>query len=184
MSLSRREFLHRTSAALGASAALNMSPREGRGDASASRAGGASGGAIACSRQEAAEAARDILQQGGNAVDAIIAAFLVNCVMEPWNVGLGGYGGSMAMYHAATGRVHAIDFDSRAPRKFDPATFSEAAGRHGYLRDAAVQEDRSARREAGGKRHSVYAATGEQVWRVEEHGRGFAARVFPERRAS
>jgi gamma-glutamyltranspeptidase/glutathione hydrolase len=133
MILSRREFLQRTSTTLGAGAALSIGPRRGRADGSADQATRANGGAIACSRKEAAEAARDILQQGGNAVDAVIAAFLVNCVMEPWNVGLGGYGGSMALYHAATGRVHTIDFDSRAPRKFDPATFNEAAGRHGYL---------------------------------------------------
>jgi gamma-glutamyltranspeptidase/glutathione hydrolase len=129
MSLSRREFLQRTAATLGAGAALSVCPRDGHCEVSADQAGGA----IACSRKEAANAARDALLQGGNAVDAVIAAFLVNCVMEPWNVGLGGYGGSMALYHAATGRVHTIDFDSRAPRKFDSATFSEAAGRHGYL---------------------------------------------------
>jgi gamma-glutamyltranspeptidase len=133
MSLSRREFLRRTSTTLGAGAALNVGARQGRCDGSAAQAAGTNNGAIACSRKEAANAARDALQQGGNAVDAVIAAFLVNCVMEPWNVGLGGYGGSMAMYHAATGRVHTIDFDARAPRKFDPATFNEAAGRHGYL---------------------------------------------------
>ena len=89
--------------------------------------------AVACSRREAAEAARDVLQQGGNAIDAAVAALLVQCVIEPSNVGLGGYGGSLVYYQAKTGRVQTIDFDSRAPLKFDPSTFSEAAGRHGYL---------------------------------------------------
>ena len=74
-----------------------------------------------------------ILQQGGNAIDAAAAALLVQCVIEPSNVGLGGYGGSLVYYQAKTGRVHTVDFDSRAPRTFDPATFSEAAGLHGYL---------------------------------------------------
>ncbi len=89
--------------------------------------------AVACSRQEAAEAARDVLQQGGNAIDAAVAALLVQCVIEPSNVGLGGYGGSLVYYQAKSGGVQAIDFDSRAPLKFDPSTFSEAAGLHGYL---------------------------------------------------
>jgi gamma-glutamyltranspeptidase/glutathione hydrolase len=131
VSPSRREFLQQGSAALLLGGALGAG-RTVPADAAAVTAERGEQG-IACSRKEAADAARDILQQGGNAVDAVIAAFLVNCVTEPWNVGLGGYGGSMALHHAATGRVHTIDFDSRAPRKFDPATFNEAAGRHGYL---------------------------------------------------
>lgn len=89
--------------------------------------------AIACLRKEAAAAARDILQQGGNAIDAAAAALVVLCVIEPSNVGLGGYGGSLVYYEAKTGRAHAIDFDSRAPRQFDPAKFTQADGRHGYL---------------------------------------------------
>jgi gamma-glutamyltranspeptidase len=100
---------------------------------SAEQADGLFRQAIACSRREAGEAARDVLLQGGNAIDAAVAALLVQCVIEPSNVGLGGYGGSLVYYAAATGRVHAIDFDSRAPRKFDPTTFNEAAAVHGYL---------------------------------------------------
>ncbi len=89
--------------------------------------------AIACSRREAAEAAREVLQQGGNAIDAAVAALLVLFVVEPSKVGLGGYGGSLVVYRAQSNRVHAIDSDSRAPRKFDSATFNEAAATHGYL---------------------------------------------------
>jgi gamma-glutamyltranspeptidase/glutathione hydrolase len=89
--------------------------------------------AVACSRREAASAARDILRQGGNAIDAAVAALVVQCVIEPKNVGIGGYGGSLVLFHARTGRVHAIDFDSRAPRKFDPATFNTSSARHGCL---------------------------------------------------
>jgi gamma-glutamyltranspeptidase/glutathione hydrolase len=89
--------------------------------------------AVACSRREAASAARDILQQGGNAIDAAVAALVVQCVIEPKNVGIGGYGGSLVLFHAKTARAHAIDFDSRAPRKFDPATFNESSAKHGCL---------------------------------------------------
>jgi gamma-glutamyltranspeptidase/glutathione hydrolase len=88
---------------------------------------------VACSRREAAEAARDALQQGGNAIDAAVAALLVQCVIEPSNVGIGGYGGSLVFYEAKTKKVHAIDFTSRAPSRFDPARFTEESGRRGYL---------------------------------------------------
>jgi gamma-glutamyltranspeptidase / glutathione hydrolase len=89
--------------------------------------------AVACSRREAGEAARDVLLQGGNAIDAAVAALFVQCVIEPSNVGLGGYGGSLVHYHAKTGRVQTIDFDSRAPRRFDPTRLNESTARHGYL---------------------------------------------------
>jgi gamma-glutamyltranspeptidase/glutathione hydrolase len=130
---SRREFLQQGSAALlfggtlGAGRAILADTTASAGD------GGEPRQAIACSRKEAAEAARDVLRQGGNAIDAGVAALLVQCVIVPWNVGLGGYGGSLTLYHAQSGRVHTIDFDSRAPRKFDPATFNETSGRTGYL---------------------------------------------------
>jgi gamma-glutamyltranspeptidase/glutathione hydrolase len=89
--------------------------------------------AIACSRREAAEAARGILLQGGNAVDAAAAALMVQFVIEPHNVGFGGYGSSFVCFDARTGRVHAIDADARAPHKFDPATFKAATSQQGYL---------------------------------------------------
>jgi gamma-glutamyltranspeptidase/glutathione hydrolase len=89
--------------------------------------------AIACSRLDAAQAARDMLLAGGNAVDAAAAALLVLCVTQPWNVGLGGYGSSFVLYRAKTRRVYAIDATSRAPRNFDPATFNDKSSKLGYL---------------------------------------------------
>jgi gamma-glutamyltranspeptidase/glutathione hydrolase len=74
-------------------------------------------------RREPAEAARDILQQGGNAVDAAVAALLALFVIEPSMTGLGGYGGSMVMYDAKSGGVSAVDSTSRAPRRFDLTKF-------------------------------------------------------------
>jgi gamma-glutamyltranspeptidase/glutathione hydrolase len=131
---SRRDFLRQGSAALGAGctlAAISWRTRaEGQTNPPDS---GFAREAVACSRREAAGAAREILRQGGNAIDAAAAALVVQCVIEPKNVGIGGYGGSLVFFHAKTGRVHAIDFDSRAPRKFDPATFNASSARHGCL---------------------------------------------------
>jgi len=58
---------------------------------------------------------------------------LVQCVVDPSNVGLGGYASSFVVYDANSGQVQAIDADSRAPRNFDPATFNESTSVHGPL---------------------------------------------------
>ncbi len=131
---SRRDILKHGSTVLAVKSALKFFPGESFAESpidTAQPAGNRQ--AIACVRREAAEAARDVLEQGGNAIDAAVAAMVVLFVTEPSKVGFGGYGGSLVIYRADTGRVHAIDSDSRAPRKFDPATFNEAAATHGYL---------------------------------------------------
>jgi gamma-glutamyltranspeptidase/glutathione hydrolase len=91
-------------------------------------------GAISASTPEAAVAGAYVLRRGGNAVDAAIAAFMVQTVREPGNTGLGGYGGSMILYQSATRRTHAIDFDSRTPLAFRPELYkTEKDHIHGYL---------------------------------------------------
>jgi gamma-glutamyltranspeptidase/glutathione hydrolase len=129
---SRRDFLRQGSAALTAGCTFGTFGRRAPADGQTSPPD-SDRQAVACSRREAASAAREILRQGGNAIDAAVAALVVQCVIEPKNVGLGGYGGSLVLFHARTGRIQAIDFDSRAPRKFDPATFNTSSSRHGPL---------------------------------------------------
>ena len=46
--------------------------------------------AIAAGHQETLNAARIILENGGNAVDAAVSAFLVSMVVEPCMSGVGG----------------------------------------------------------------------------------------------
>ena len=90
--------------------------------------------AVATPHPEAARAARDVLEQGGNATDAAVAAMLTLCVVIPGSVGIGGYGGSMVVYSAKSRRVRAIDFDSRAPLAYRDALFADPATRNtGYL---------------------------------------------------
>ena len=130
---SRREFLRRSSSTLAASWGFGCC----NGDVFAAELNHSSPGGyrqgIASWRREAADAARDALLNGGNAVDAGVAALLALCVIDPTNVGLGGYGGDLVLYHSRTGTVRAIDSDSRAPRKFSQTTFKEYSANYGYL---------------------------------------------------
>jgi gamma-glutamyltranspeptidase/glutathione hydrolase len=90
---------------------------------------------VATPHPRAAAAALDVLNTGGNALDSAVAAMLAICVLQPFQVGLGGYGGAMVVYHAEKGRVFAIDFDSRAPLAFKPELYAGDAERasHGPL---------------------------------------------------
>ena len=83
----------------------------------------ASGAVVAAPYPQCADAARTLLEAGGNAVDAAVAAMLATCVISPPQVGIGGYGGTFVFYQAATKTVHAIDFDSKSPYAYKPELF-------------------------------------------------------------
>jgi len=74
--------------------------------------------AVATGHPHAAMAGIEMLREGGNAVDAAVAAMIALSVVLPGSVGLGGYGGSAVIYLARQRRMVAIDFDSRAPLGF------------------------------------------------------------------
>jgi gamma-glutamyltranspeptidase/glutathione hydrolase len=89
---------------------------------------------IVTANREAGAAGLAAYRQNGNAVDAAVAAAMVLCVVSPTNVGFGGYGGTMIVYSARTGRVRALDFDSRAPRAFRSNAYADPkVAHHGYL---------------------------------------------------
>ena len=67
----------------------------------------------------AAEAAVEVLRNGGNAVDAAITAAFVQGIVDPLNCGLGGLGW-MHIYDAASGEDLVFDFCSRAGSKAAP----------------------------------------------------------------
>jgi gamma-glutamyltranspeptidase / glutathione hydrolase len=60
--------------------------------------------AIATGHPLGAAAGLVILQDGGNAIDAAVAAMLAMCVVVPGSVGLGGYGGSAVICRAGHDR--------------------------------------------------------------------------------
>lgn len=82
---------------------------------------------IAAANPYAAEAGRQILRQGGSAVDAAIATQAVLTLVEPESSGIGG-GAFMLVFDPATHRVTSFDGRETAPAAANPRMFLDAAG--------------------------------------------------------
>lgn len=82
-------------------------------------------GAVAADHELASQAGAEILSQGGNAVDAAIAAALALGVVQPAGSGLGG--GGFLLIRKSDGQVAAIDFREVAPKQASRDMFIDAA---------------------------------------------------------
>jgi gamma-glutamyltranspeptidase/glutathione hydrolase len=78
-----------------------------------------SAGAVAAGHIETAAAARMILEAGGNAFDAAIAAELAACVAEPVLTSLGG--GGFLTIRTSSGQTRVYDFFTQTPCRRRPA---------------------------------------------------------------
>lgn len=72
------------------------------------------GGIVAAGNIHTAEAAAEILSDGGNAFDAAVAALLTACVSEPVLTSLGG--GGFLLARSADRKAALIDFFAQTPR--------------------------------------------------------------------
>ena len=77
---------------------------------------------VASPNEEASLAGREILQAGGNAVDAAIAVSFAISVLRPQSTGIGG-GGFMLIYLKKENKIVALDFRERAPLQSNPAQY-------------------------------------------------------------
>ena len=73
------------------------------------------GGIVAAQSHRAAEIGAEVLADGGDCIDAVIATGFALGVVEPWMNGMGG-GGAMVLYRAAENKVEVIDYGMRAPQ--------------------------------------------------------------------
>ena len=87
----------------------------------------AANGMVSAQEQIAAEVGRDILAQGGNAVDAGVAVAFALAVTLPRAGNIGG-GGFMLVHDAKTGETHAIDYREMAPAGASRDMFLDAEG--------------------------------------------------------
>lgn len=88
-------------------------------------------GMVATAHYRATETAVEILEAGGNAIDAAVAAAFALGVCEPAASGLGGQT-MMLFYNAQTRRTIALDGSSRAPNRATPGSLTGGERRSGY----------------------------------------------------
>ena len=99
----------------------------------------AKNGMVFSDHWQAREAGQEILNKGGNAVDAAIATVLASGVVQPAGSGLGG--GGFALYRSADGSVvESIDFRERAPQAATQNMYKDASSREGGLAVAIPME--------------------------------------------
>ena len=79
----------------------------------------AENGMVAAKHPLAAEVGLQVLQNGGNAVDAAITTALAMGVLEPYMNGIGG-GGFMLLHKASSGENHFLDYFMPAPQATTP----------------------------------------------------------------
>ena len=81
-------------------------------------------GIVAASHPLAARAGVQVLERGGNAVDAAIATNAVMGLVEPHNNGIGG-DLFVIFYEAKSGKLHGLNAGGWAPRGLTPALLKE-----------------------------------------------------------
>lgn len=92
---------------------------------------------VAAANPLAAQAGREILANGGNAIDAMVAVQAVLGLVEPQSSGLGG-GAFLVYYDASAKRLTTFDARETAPMEATPKLFLDDAGQPLKFMDAVV----------------------------------------------
>ncbi len=80
-------------------------------------------GIVVSQARPGAEAGIAILEAGGNAIDAAVGTAMALASQEPWNSGLGGYGGFAVVHRAGQPIAEVVDFGPVSPRNLTTANF-------------------------------------------------------------
>ena len=81
-----------------------------------------SGGIVSSHHYEASNIGIEVLNNGGNAVDAALSMGLALGIVEPWMSGIGGCG-FMVYYDSKSQKSYAIDFGVKSPINLDVSRF-------------------------------------------------------------
>ena len=92
---------------------------------------------VAAANPLAAQAGRDILSKGGNAIDAMVAVQTVLGLVEPQSSGLGG-GAFLVYYEASSGKITTYDGRETAPMEATPKLFLDNQGQPLKFMEAVV----------------------------------------------
>src|SRR5262245_65871468 len=79
-------------------------------------------GAVASAHPLASQAGLEMLQDGGNAIDAIVAMAAALNVVEPYMSGVGGAG--LLLLHLADGKTRVLNFSGNTPAAATPERFT------------------------------------------------------------
>ena len=101
-------------------------------------------GMVAAAQPEAVEAGLDCLSAGGNAIDAAIAAALVQTVVDPQMCGIAGFG-TFHVYMPGAKAHTTLDFHGRSPLAVRPDMWEhlvlrEAEDGWGFILEGRVNE--------------------------------------------
>jgi len=92
---------------------------------------------VAAANPLAADAGREVIAKGGNAIDAMVAIQTVLGLVEPQSSGLGG-GSFLVYFDAATKKITTFDGRETAPMEATPKLFLDAQGQPLKFMDAVI----------------------------------------------